>query len=219
VAKDESCGQTPQQEESLKGLGWTDMDIDKMSARQIDIILKKKTKRRVKADVESEVGRPSDTSVPNPLTAGNTPEQIRNLLKKLGLNADELYGFLKERDYTKYNVGDFYKGDLPKLRKLGELLVKKKKELEVAVFKYRSQLMKDLKEAHKAATASVEGAEGGWQEVKVKGKTYRWKKNDLFKKNPRTQAALDIQYENPKVGWRDVKNLQTRTEVFKAAKL
>lgn len=154
-AKDEAHGQTPAQEESLRDLGWTDKDIDNMSARQIDIILKKKTKRRVKGEGETAegTGRPSDTSVPNPLTAGNTPEQILNFLQKLIKPADELYGFLKERDYTRYNVGDFYKGDLPKLRKASELLLKRKKDLELAVYKYRIQLMRDLKEAHKNAKA------------------------------------------------------------------
>lgn len=110
-------------------------------------IVRGRALRKADGETAEGVGRPSDTSVPNPLTAGNTPEQILNLLRKLGVGADELYGFLKERDYTRYNVGDFYKGDLPKLRKLSEVLLKKKKELEVAVYKYRLQLMKDLKQA------------------------------------------------------------------------
>ncbi|NIV34157.1 MAG: hypothetical protein GWN58_33320 [Anaerolineae bacterium] len=64
------------------------------------------------------------------------------------------------------------------------------------------------------------GGEGGWKEVKLPGKPYpyRWRTNDLYKKNPRTQAALDIQYKNPKVGWRDVTNLSIRDAVQKAAK-
>jgi hypothetical protein len=52
----ETCGQTPEQEEQLKGLGWTDTDIDHMSARQIDIILKKKTRRR-RASTEVYAGQ------------------------------------------------------------------------------------------------------------------------------------------------------------------
>ncbi|NIT79579.1 MAG: hypothetical protein GWN58_33010 [Anaerolineae bacterium] len=55
VAKDETCGQTPQQEQQLKGLGWTDKDIDNMSAKQIEIILRRKTKRRMKPNSFQEV--------------------------------------------------------------------------------------------------------------------------------------------------------------------
>jgi hypothetical protein len=39
-------GQTEEEEKALRGLGWTDKDIDSMSARQIEIILKKKTQRK-----------------------------------------------------------------------------------------------------------------------------------------------------------------------------
>jgi len=53
--------------------------------------------------------------------------------------------------------------------------------------------------------------------VSVGGKKYRWRKNDLWKKNDQTQAALDIEYDNPKAGWRPVKNLGTRDEVFEKA--
>lgn len=61
-------------------------------------------------------------------------------------------------------------------------------------------------------------AAGGWTEVTVGGKKYRWRKNDLFKKNSETQAALDIEYiPRADLGWKKVKNLGIRTKVFEKA--
>ena len=62
-----------------------------------------------------------------------------------------------------------------------------------------------------------------WTEIELPGKkfTYRFRKNDLWRKNEKgpnpdiqTQASLDIEYKNPKAGWVKVKNLGTRTKVF-----
>lgn len=147
VAKDETCGQTPQQEQQLKGLGWSDKDIDNMSARQIEIILRKKTKRRMK---------------PNSFRAAeNTPEQIKALLGKLQKSSKALYDALKGVDYTAYNVGDFFKKDLPALRKLGEQIDKRKKDLELSLYKYGQQVKKDLAAVGKSASfIEVEGAKG-----------------------------------------------------------
>jgi hypothetical protein len=47
-ASNETKGQTDEEEKALRGLGWTEKDIDTMSARQMEIILKKKTRRRRK---------------------------------------------------------------------------------------------------------------------------------------------------------------------------
>lgn len=302
-AQDETCGQTPQEEVQLKGLGWNDSDIDHMTAKQVELIIRKKTRKRAKASAER--------------TAANTPEQVVSMLDKKMKGAQALYDQLKEMDYTTYNIGDFFKRDLPKLRSLSDRIDRVKKDLEVALYSYLQQARKDHKEfsskkgasftpvegakgvqgAHhqvgkdwyvdtefinhsqqvypgatlrhmgmgefvletpdgdiefdrmrgkdfpgqsgrshklygdpkavakllklmeqkgKSKKAEVQAAEGGWQTVKINGKPYRWRKNDLFKKNPHTQAALDIQYENPKVGWRDVVNLGTRDQVFKA---
>ena len=73
---------------------------------------------------------------------------------------------------------------------------------------FRAHLLPLLKEAANS-----------WATVKVKSTDYRWRKNDLFKKNPHTQAALDIEYQpgGGKFGWKPVKNLQTRSEVFEKA--
>ena len=61
-------------------------------------------------------------------------------------------------------------------------------------------------------------AKDGWSEVTVDGKKYRWRKNDLFKKNSETAAALDIEYiPREDIGWKPVKNLGTRSKVFEKA--
>jgi hypothetical protein len=127
--KDEACGQTPQEEMRLKGLGWSDSDIDHMSAKQVEIILKKKTRKRAKASAE--------------VRAENTPEQIKAVLLRRFEDSTGLYDKLKATDTL--HVGDFFKKDLPQLRTIGEQVLKKKKDLEVALYKYHQQLIKDLK--------------------------------------------------------------------------
>jgi len=45
AAKD-SEGQTQEEEDALRNLGWSETDIDHMSAKQIEIIIKRKTRKR-----------------------------------------------------------------------------------------------------------------------------------------------------------------------------
>jgi hypothetical protein len=142
-------GQTPQQEQQLKGLGWTDKDIDTMSARQIDIILKRKTRRRMKA---------------NSVEAANTPAQTKEMLEKKQKGAKELYDALKKFDYGTYNISDFYKSDLAKLRKISDAITKHKSVLEATLYRFNRQSNDDLKALAKKAKEgnfiTVEGATG-----------------------------------------------------------
>lgn len=124
-----SEGQTPQEEVQLKGLGWTERDIDHMSAKQVELILKRKTRKRAKASAEVQ--------------AENTPAQIKAVLLRRFEDSSALYDKLKATDAL--HVGDFFKKDLPQLRAIGEQVIKKKKDLEVALYKYHRQIQKDLK--------------------------------------------------------------------------
>jgi hypothetical protein len=38
--------QTPEEEEQLRNLGWSDRDIENMKAKQVEMILKRKTRKR-----------------------------------------------------------------------------------------------------------------------------------------------------------------------------
>jgi len=140
-------GQTPQQELQLKGLGWTDKDIDNMSAKQVEIILRKKTKRRMKAN--------------STVQAANTPEQIKKMLEDKQKAAKKIYDQLKKIDYTDYNVGDLFKKDLPKLRKISDAITKTKALLEGHLYRFNRQVTDDLKAVAKSASfIQVEGATG-----------------------------------------------------------
>lgn len=148
-AQDETCGQTPQEEVQLKGLGWNDSDIDHMTAKQVELIIRKKTRKRAKASAE--------------IQAENTPEQVVSMLDSKMKGAQALYDQLKKMDYTTYNIGDFFKRDLPKLRSLSDRIDRVKKDLEVALYSYLQQARKDHKEFGSKKGASftpVEGAKG-----------------------------------------------------------
>jgi len=150
AGQDEAEGQTPQQEVQLKGLGWSDKDIDNMSAKQIEIILRRKTKRRMKPN-----------SFQGEVDAENTPEQIKKMLEGKLKGAQALYDMLKKVDYTAYNIGDFFESDLPKLRKMGKAVHKAKALLEGHLYRFQRQARDDLKAVGKSASfIEVEGAKG-----------------------------------------------------------
>lgn len=135
-AKDEACGQTPAQEEQLQDLGWTEHDIDNMSAKQIEIILRKKTKRRKGSKIEA---------------ADQTVQMLQDKLK----GAQDLRDKLKGVDYGAYNIGDFYKKEFPKSRELSDRTMKRKKDLEVTLYSFIQQLQKDLKNAQQGRGAAA----------------------------------------------------------------
>jgi hypothetical protein len=76
--------------------------------------------------------------------AANTPEQISTMLKKKMKGAQDLLKALERVDYSDYNIGDFFKDDLPKLRVLSDRIMKRKKDLESSLFGFVRQAKSDL---------------------------------------------------------------------------
>lgn len=79
--------------------------------------------------------------------AANTPEQIASMLGKKLRGAKAFYDQLKDVDYPAYNIGDFFRDDLPKARTLSDRIMKQKKALEVTLSGFIRQVDKDLKDA------------------------------------------------------------------------
>jgi flagellar motor switch protein FliG len=78
------------------------------------------------------------------LNEANTPEQIAEMLRNKIAGAEKLQVALQASPYMDYNIGDFFKSDLPAARKLSDRITKQKKQLESAVFGFIRQAKKDL---------------------------------------------------------------------------
>jgi len=64
--------------------------------------------------------------------------------------AQALHAHLKSVSYTDYNIGDFFRDDLPKARTLSDRITKQKKQLEVTLSGFIRQAKKDLQNAEKS---------------------------------------------------------------------
>ena len=77
--------------------------------------------------------------------AENTPERIAKMLKEKLKGAEKLYDSLKSVKYMDYNIGDFFKSDLPELRKLTDRITKRKRDLEFTLYEFTNKGAKELK--------------------------------------------------------------------------
>lgn len=83
------------------------------------------------------------------LVAAVTPDEKKAetaaMLKKKLAGAQKLYDGLKKMGYIEYNIGDFFKKDLPKLRKVSDSITKSKAVLEAQLYRFMRQAKDDLK--------------------------------------------------------------------------
>ena len=75
--------------------------------------------------------------------------KVAEMLRKKLVGAQKLYDALKAASYTDYNIGDFFKADLPKLRKTSDTITKQKAVLEAQLYRYMRQAKDDLKRLEK----------------------------------------------------------------------
>jgi len=85
------------------------------------------------------------------LKEANTPQQVADMLRQKIQGAQKLYDALKQTSYVEYNIGDFFKSDLPKLRKTSDTITKQKAVLEAQLYRFLRQAKADLKAVEKEA--------------------------------------------------------------------
>lgn len=149
------------------GLG-DDADISDFDPKEVEMGLKVEREHTDDEEIVQEIVTDHLTEIPDYYTrlkkmedaakkegnarraeirAENTPKQVEAVLLKRLDESSELYDKLKATNSL--HVGDFFKKDLPQLSKIGEQVIKKKKDLEVALYRYHQQLIKDLKSLKK----------------------------------------------------------------------
>lgn len=106
----------------------------------IDTAVKRKKKEKKATMAERVVDRVSAVPTPTEDDA-KTAEMLRKKIDGAQKLLDAVYG----TGNGEYNIGDFFKSDLPKARKLTDRITKNKQSLEKALYAFIRQAKTDMK--------------------------------------------------------------------------